>query len=47
MAFAQPNQTKKGSWVEEKILGSGGFGQVVLWKNEVKLISSAHRFQVF
>ncbi|XP_078319529.1 inhibitor of nuclear factor kappa-B kinase subunit alpha-like [Crassostrea virginica] len=34
MAFAQPNQTKKGSWVEEKILGSGGFGQVVLWKNE-------------
>lgn len=35
MAFAQP--TKKGSWLEEKILGSGGFGQVVLWKNEVKL----------
>lgn len=37
MAFAQP--TKKGSWLEEKILGSGGFGQVVLWKNEVKLPS--------
>lgn len=35
MAFAQP--TKKGSWLEEKILGSGGFGQVVLWKNEVNL----------
>ncbi|XP_062615186.1 inhibitor of nuclear factor kappa-B kinase subunit alpha-like [Saccostrea cucullata] len=32
MAFTQPS--KRGEWVEEKILGSGGFGQVVLWKNE-------------
>ncbi|XP_061182095.1 inhibitor of nuclear factor kappa-B kinase subunit alpha-like [Saccostrea echinata] len=32
MAFTQPS--KRGDWVEEKILGSGGFGQVVLWKNE-------------
>ncbi|XP_048762019.1 inhibitor of nuclear factor kappa-B kinase subunit alpha-like isoform X2 [Ostrea edulis] len=32
MAFTQPS--KRGQWVEEKVLGSGGFGQVVLWKNE-------------
>lgn len=28
-------QCKRGPWVEEKTLGSGGFGTVVLWKNEV------------
>ncbi|PVD39154.1 hypothetical protein C0Q70_01782 [Pomacea canaliculata] len=27
-------QCKRGPWVEEKTLGSGGFGTVVLWKNE-------------
>ncbi|XP_062617884.1 inhibitor of nuclear factor kappa-B kinase subunit alpha-like isoform X2 [Saccostrea cucullata] len=32
MASSQP--VKKGEWLEEKVLGSGGFGQVVLWKHE-------------
>lgn len=27
-------QNKRGPWVEEKTLGSGGFGTVVLWKHE-------------
>ncbi|KAL3877400.1 hypothetical protein ACJMK2_035111 [Sinanodonta woodiana] len=27
-------QVKKGNWVEDRVLGSGGFGAVVLWKNE-------------
>jgi hypothetical protein len=26
---------KKGPWSEERMLGSGGFGAVTLWKNEV------------
>uniref|UniRef100_K1QDD6 IkappaB kinase n=1 Tax=Magallana gigas TaxID=29159 RepID=K1QDD6_MAGGI len=32
MAHPQPEQ--RGEWIEVKILGSGGFGQVVLWKHE-------------
>lgn len=27
---------RKGPWVEEKSIGSGGFGEVTLWKNEVQ-----------
>lgn len=26
---------KKGPWIEERMLGSGGFGAVNLWRNEV------------
>lgn len=37
MAHPQPEQ--RGEWIEVKILGSGGFGQVVLWKHEVSLIN--------
>ena len=33
MAISQP--VKRGEWIELKIIGSGGFGQVVLWKQEV------------
>ncbi|XP_078319526.1 inhibitor of nuclear factor kappa-B kinase subunit alpha-like [Crassostrea virginica] len=32
MAISQP--VKRGEWIELKIIGSGGFGQVVLWKQE-------------
>ncbi|KAL8585012.1 hypothetical protein ACOMHN_043648 [Nucella lapillus] len=30
----QQQPVRRGSWLEEKMLGSGGFGTVVLWKNE-------------
>jgi len=26
---------RKGPWVEEKSVGSGGFGEVTLWTNQV------------
>ena len=28
---------RKGTWIEERSIGSGGFGAVTLWKNEVCL----------
>jgi hypothetical protein len=34
----RPQIERRGAWIEEKTLGSGGFGTVVLWKNEVSHI---------
>ena len=33
--------TRKGLWIEERMLGSGGFGAVHLWRNEVRSSGSA------
>jgi serine/threonine protein kinase len=31
---ATGGQSRVGSWVQERLLGTGGFGQVILWQNE-------------
>ena len=36
MNMAQPN--RRGDWIEERMLGSGGFGAVHLWKNKVFVV---------
>ena len=36
MNMAQPN--RRGDWIEERMLGSGGFGAVHLWKNKVLVV---------
>ena len=43
----QQQPMRRGPWQEEKTLGSGGFGTVVLWKNEVScvcVLANKHSF---
>lgn len=44
--MAHPQPVQKGEWIEVKLLGSGGFGQVVLWKHEVSVTRKQILFKI-
>lgn len=44
--MAHPQPVQKGEWIEVTLLGSGGFGQVVLWKHEVSVTSKRILFKI-